>query len=34
MKLPTDFLSDEVMPYVALFNIGDKIEFMQPVTLQ
>lgn len=32
VKLPADFHNDELLPYVGLFNKGDKIEFVNETT--
>jgi hypothetical protein len=31
MKMPVGFLNDEILPYVALFNEGDLVEFVHGV---
>ena len=28
MKIPQGFLNDKILPYIAVFNEGDKIEIM------
>ncbi len=28
MKIPQGFLNDKILPYVAVFNAGDKIEIV------
>lgn len=28
MKIPNGFLNDKILPYVAVFNEGDKIEII------
>jgi hypothetical protein len=28
MKMPTGFLNDKILPYVALFNQGDRVEII------